>query len=177
MKEEERIREGFRKMMQPSAQVLTGKIISVDEDALTCNVDLLDGRKRFGVSLQSSASPGDDGLIVYPQVDSPCIIAQVAMGNNYTLINADHIDKLRVKIGEQTLEMTDQGFEFNGGNKGAMVVIAELVSKLNRLEQAMSNHQHAYVSPGGPAITTTNGTQLVTPQTTINDLANNDIKQ
>lgn len=164
-------------MMQPGAQVLTGKVIAVDEDKLTIDVDLLDGRKRFGVSLQSSASPGDDGLIVYPQVNSFCIIAQVAMGKNYTLINADRIDKLRVKIGDQTLEMTEDGFEFNGGQKGAMVVIAELVSKLNRLEQAMTNHQHAYVSPGGPAVTTTNGTQLITPQTTINDLSNNDIKQ
>jgi hypothetical protein len=178
MTDEARALEALRKMTATAPEIITGKVFRVNEQERTCDIDLLDGRVRFGVHLQASAAVAD-GVLMVPKDGAMIVAGQLNGSKNYSLVNADAIDKIIWKIGSQTFEMTEDGFEFNGGSKGAMVVIASLVQQLNRLEQKMSTHQHAYVSPGGPAVTTPDpgGSQLVTPLTTVNDLANNDITQ
>jgi hypothetical protein len=49
--------------------------------------------------------------------------------------------------------------ENNGGDNGGLVKIEKLIERINRLEDKLKNHQHAYIpypsgSPGPPVLTT-----------------------
>lgn len=175
-KTDQDIRVAMRKLVDPGELVISGKVLSYDAQKCVVDLDLLDGRVRYNITLQASEGL-TDGIIFQPKVGSMIVAARIANTKRYCLINCDDLEEIRFKIGNQTLVMNDQGFVFNGGNLNGMVKIDALIQKINQLEQKMSIHQHAYVSSSGPAVTTGNGTQTITPQTTYNDLANDKVKQ
>lgn len=67
-------------------------------------------------------------------------------------------------------------FQFNNGLNGGMVIVQNLVNRLNNIENKLSTHQHSYVSPGGTVTTTTAGTQEISPVTAVSDLENDKVK-
>ena len=65
---------------------------------------------------------------------------------------------------------------FNGGNNGGLVNIQALVDKLNTIEDKLNNHEHAYVSSGGPAVTTPLPGDVPLVNTQVKDLEDSKIK-
>lgn len=176
---EEQAREAIRKLSAAPEVIFTGKVIELDQEKVTIDVDLLDGRKRFGISLRSIQTDSPDGVTLWPAMDSMVVLARIGNTSNYTLLNADKLDKITWKIGDMSLEVTEQGFVFNNGTLGETVDISKLVTQLKRLEDTVSTHQHAYASPTGAAVTTSDpsASQMITPSTSKEDIANEKIKQ
>lgn len=69
----------------------------------------------------------------------------------------------------------EEKFQFNDGLNGGLIIIQNLVNKINAIENKMTNHQHYYELSGVPTLTTTAGTQEITPTTTVEDLENDKI--
>jgi hypothetical protein len=95
------------------------------------------------------------------------------------------LSKILLVIGESTLTITDGLFEFNGGYNFGMVLVAELVTKLNNLENKVNalvtysaSHTHTGVQTGGgtSGTTATPVTGSLTP-TTKEDIMSDKITQ
>ena len=103
---------------------------------------------------------------IQPSVDGQVVILP-AEGSVVYVIKEDESNAFISMFGR-----IDNIILFDGVN-GGVPIAQSIANKLNVLEDRMTSHQHAYVSPSGPAITTTDPTsnQPITP-TNSSDLEN-----
>jgi hypothetical protein len=128
------IREGIAELGKSDAyEIYTGNVDSVDADTKTCKVLINDDLIQPDVRLRM-ATEGDVGMWILPKKGSYCAIAKMDGGTDYCLIQCSEIDKLYVKIGDMSFEMTKDGVVFNGGNNKGMVLTDKAVERWNKLE-------------------------------------------
>jgi hypothetical protein len=165
--------------------VRSGIAKNIDTSANTCEVDLGNGASLYNVQLQSITNNGSKGVILYP-VDGSVVQCSMIEGLDaqWFISNTCQVDSWAVYTTGGKLEVLKNGIvQLNGntvgGNDSPLVEINGLLKRINNLETKMSSHQHAYVTPGGPAVTTPDpaDSQGITPQTVISDIANNKVKQ
>lgn len=138
---------------------------SVDENARTCDVSPLNEDADIVAVRLSATIDSTQGVVIIPKVGTNVIVTFITRNVAFISMCTD---------AEKVLIDCDTVI-FNGGNKGAMVVIADLVSKINRLENTFNTHFHSGVTVGGGV--TLVPTVPIAPITTVADLANNEIKQ
>ena len=143
------------------------EVISVDEEARTCQVRAIGGKARntFTARLMSSV---DDGIYFEPETDSTvCVV-----------------------FGDFTAPFVCQysGIEkivFRGGDLGGLVKVIDLTEKLNNLEDLVNDliekynaHTHAGVQAGGSSTAVTTSIETGTlVKTEREDIENKKIKQ
>lgn len=159
------LKQALHKLMDNGEQIysLVCKVNSVDETKRTCDVtpinddaDILD--TRLQASLNSTA-----GIVQFPKVNTNVIVTFLTKDVGFVSLCTD-VDKILIECDKVI---------FNGGNKGAMVKIDDVLSAINRLENTFNAHVHPVPSLGTSLIPTV----PIAPPTTLADLANNEIKQ
>src|SRR5690606_7601605 len=179
------------------AHIFQGKVTEVDAEGLTLNVELDEGFIVKEVRIRALVTDDTKGIWAVPAVNSHVTIGLLEGGTDYVTLNVSEIESFVIKIGNMsmeitaegatlalgsiTLEMTDEGFVFNGGANLGMVKVTELVEKLNAVENKCNSiinsfNTHIHVAPGGstggPTVPMSG---LLTP-TTVNDIKNDQMK-
>lgn len=114
-------------------EIYSGQVSAVDENETTIDVQINDELTIFGVRLKCVID-NTEGMYIIPAMNSYVVICQIDGGQDYNLIQASKIDKLLLKIGNTTLEITSTGIVFNGGSLDGLVKVNSLVSKMNAIE-------------------------------------------
>ncbi len=129
-----KIVEGIRDIVNfGKYELYSGTVSAVDEDTLTMDVLINEDLLIPDVRLRSNIDT-DVGMYVIPAVDSFVVIGKIDGGVDFVLIKHSIIDKVIIKIGEMTMECSEEGFVFNDGENDGLVKVADLVTKLNNLE-------------------------------------------
>ena len=149
---------------------------SVNESQRTCDCTTISGLPVSGVRLMAEV---EDGVLVIPAVDSVLIVGYSKTITPF-VCQFSSIDKVLVITGDTTVEIKDGLIKFNDGSFEGLVKVADLVTKLNTLEQDLNTLKSVFnswvVSPadGGAALKATAATwyaQTIT-ETVQNDLEN-----
>jgi len=109
------------------------EVISVDEAARTCKVRTINGKSVLtyeGVQLMAGVN---DGMLLIPTVESQVYISFSKVNTPFVSMFSQ-LDKVLFVVGEMDIQVTEDGIELNGSNYGGIVKVAELVEKINRLE-------------------------------------------
>jgi hypothetical protein len=172
----EEIRNGIRELARQGAiQFRPGIIKAVDKAACRCDVQLAEDYDvvLYDVRLRAVDDEEDKGFVLFPAVGSDVIIGQMSSGGWFVSMYSV-LDSLMLKVETQTMEVSKDGFVWNGGSLGGLVKIADLVSKLNALEQDINSLKTAFSAwvpvpnDGGAALKTAagswSGSQLVQTQ-------------
>jgi hypothetical protein len=109
----------------------------------TCDVTPLSGDAELEQVRLNSDVSNDLGILCTPTVGSIVLVAEISETDALVVMFAE-IDKISLKIGASTLEITDGLIEMNGGNNDGLVVVGDLVSKLNAIEQDINNLKAAF---------------------------------
>lgn len=99
--------------------VLSGKVVEVDTDARTCNIDI-DGTTLPGVLLQPVID-NTTGIAVFPKVDAQALCIYNAEWDGWVLLQASDIDHIDITVGETSLSVSTNGIVINNGNNGGLV--------------------------------------------------------
>jgi hypothetical protein len=158
---------------------------SVDEANALCSCTPISGPAITGLENVLLQAEANDGLLLIPTIGSTVIVGTSATDSPFVVMFED-IDKVKLKIGGSTLEITDGLFKFNGGGNDGMVLINHLITKLNNLENGYNDlvtkynlHTHILTLTSGTgtaAATTSTETTTLTP-TEKADLENTAITQ
>jgi hypothetical protein len=182
---------------QPIA--ILGKVIKLNEDEKTCDVEPLNEDAILYDVRLSSVLDSEQGLCVFPKLHSIVIVVLLDEASAYvSLVN--EVKKIELKIGDTYISVIEgkilincnvnEGIVFNGGNLGGMVVVGNLVTAyndlvtiVNQLISKFNTHTHQVATTGtatqqtGLAAVTT-GIQTTTASTTNSSaLANSKITQ
>lgn len=143
---------------------MPGKVVSVNERERTCVVSPSNGSaQRFGVRLQAGIK-GTKGICPIPKVGSDVMITFMNKATGYVALCTE-VDKVIIDC---------DNIVFNEGNNGGLIIVSELLKKINRLEERMLTHQH--ISPAGPTTPDSATTNQPFQPTTIDEITNNKIK-
>jgi hypothetical protein len=126
--------------------IVDGIIVDVDETDFTCTVNVKGNINGGEVDNHFTKVPlkvlkgSQASLIEIPQPNSACTLC--FKDNNIQrpqLYQAHVCDKVLVKIGDQTLNISINGFVFNEGNFGGIVKLDPLHNRIKAVEDFTNN--------------------------------------
>lgn len=182
----EQLRKAIQQMSgtinNDNATYVLCKVDSVDAEQRICNVTVLSDFTASIPDVQLMAGV-EDGFLLVPSVDSQVVVC-VADNKTPYVSMFSQLDKVLCVVGDMGIEVTSTAIKLNDGSFDGLVKIADLVTKLNNLENIVNDlitkynaHTHPYVNVAAPA-TTSPTTSLETDTLTLtqqSDLENTSI--
>lgn len=161
-----------------SYSVMSGEVVSVDESAGTCVVQMsIDepGAPTSGVLL-NAVSGNANGLLLIPKTGSKVWVAEIDGPGKWGLVKCSDLTKVLVKA--ETI------VEFNGGENGGVPIASNTATKINTVITSLNNLRTIMdtwvpvVNDGGNALKLLLGTWLSELLDTVaaSDLENTDVK-
>lgn len=132
--------------------VLSGKVLEVDSEARTCNIDI-DGTTLPGVLLQPLID-NTTGIAIFPKVGAQAICLYNAEWDGWVLLQASDIERVQLNIGDTSIEVSADGVLFNGGDNDGLVNVSTLKSAFNAVVSDIATIATALNSLGRPIVTT-----------------------
>lgn len=126
----------IRRLTQPAEITLDGEVTAVDESDYTCTVKLANGLELTPVQLKALKGASDT-VVVVPQVGSD--VQVINIGNpDWMVISCDVVDKVIIKAAVK-VQIDCEDVVINGGSNNGLVIVGDLVQKLNAIEQDVNN--------------------------------------
>ena len=186
MAEEEEIRDGLIGLVERQTNVfypIICTITSVDLDNKSCDVKPLNENAPI-LDVKIMTDP-DKGMFLVPKVGSNVAVSMLDKDNAFIVMFSE-LEEILIEVGDQSIEIKDGSIVFNGGNFNGLVKVAELVQKLNKIENDLNTLKQIFSTgwvpvpnDGGAALKVAAATwsgALITPITTQTDLENTVIK-
>lgn len=127
--------------------LVTCKILSVNENDGTCNVEAISGNSTTNIGNVELQTAVADGVLLIPKVDSEVKV----LFSKYTtpfIVQYSEIEKMF---------LSSDLVQFNDGNLGGLVKVIDLTTKLNNLENKVNSiistfnsHTHSNGNMGAP---------------------------
>lgn len=136
-KQRSKIRESLKDFFSNDL-VFPVTVKSIDEDACTVDVETVEGMEIYEVKLRAVKTE-KYGIVVFPKKDTTIQICRIGNDNDFLMLHADEVEKIFWKIEDMTLEMTKDGFIFNGGDKLGMVIMQDAVKRFNKIEDDINS--------------------------------------
>lgn len=158
-----------------------GKVESVN--GRTCTVNPVDGGAAIENVRLNAYTDGDKGIVITPKAGSFVIVGMINPVDAMVLMCYE-IDSIEEVIGSTSFKMTDGETIFNDGSNGGLIIVNDLVSKINDIENDINSLKQAFFTwvpapqDGGAALKTAAGSwagqQFVNTQAA--DIENTEVK-
>jgi len=182
MGKEKELEEGLKKLSKAEDAFFLAKVISIDDDKFTLDIDV-DDFEIYDVRLKSIIDSEQVSIIVIPEKGSSVMVGRQAK-NVFFVIKVNEIKAVKILFKDGLKTVLDKdGIVINDGQFGGLIKVAELVNKINSLENTVNSlitsyKAHTHTAPSGgtgtPLPPVTVG--LLNPITKINDLENTKVK-
>lgn len=129
-------------------RVCIGTVKEVDEKEGTCVVERDDAPELNEVRLNAVIDEEiTDRFMVVPAKGS-FVMVLLWEATEGMIVATSKIEKVMMKTGEISVEVSASGVVMNGGKLGGMIDIAKLTEKVNTLVDALNNHTHLVNTTG-----------------------------
>lgn len=130
MDKEEQIREAIRRLGSEVGPLhtLLAQVESVDEAALTCTL-IDDDVEIFDVRL-SPVLNGNQSVIIFPKINSWVIAIRIEHDEDWMIMAADEIEKYRITIGTQIIEMDGTQVMIKNNNDDLKTLMNDLLNAI-----------------------------------------------
>lgn len=136
----ESIRDLIQKIAKPNMPLpsIPCKVLSIDEDSVTCDVEPLNGDAEIlGVKL-SANEDSDTGVIIYPKEES--IVYVIWLDSQNALVTlVSEVDKVTINTNELSLVIDDETIALNGDEFGGIVDAKELKKQCDKNSGAIDS--------------------------------------
>ncbi|MBI9055526.1 MAG: hypothetical protein JEY96_17010 [Bacteroidales bacterium] len=159
---------------------IIGKVESVD--GRTCTVNPVDGGAAIENVRLNAYTDGNKGIVITPKKDSFVIVGMLDEVDAMVLMS-DEVEIIEAIIANTSFKMSDGEMLFNGGGNGGLIIVANLVDKMNAIESKLNdviNTLKTVTIPLAPSgtypLATDFGDMTVLSETSTSDIENEDIK-
>ena len=179
---EAQLLDGFKRLKASPIITIPAIVESVDQSKSTCDVFTDHGNeensKLFNIRLRATIDNKKNGVTIFPKPGTWVLISKIGNKDSYFVSQYSEIDVITLIIGEQKLNISNEGFAINDGENGGLINIINLTEKINELIDKFNNHKHSGIvtvvsgGSGVPAVGTPGNT--ATPTTQANSLNSDD---
>jgi hypothetical protein len=160
---EEDILKGLKRVFKGPLQTVPGEIVKVNED-MTVEVLTIANSTLPDVRLRAAIDGVTDGVILWPKQGSSVLVTIIGNDEDTAFVSSvSEVDKVEIRIGSISFFLTKDEITMNDGSLGGLVKIADLVGKLNVIEQDINNLKTVFSTwvpvpnDGGAALKTASG--------------------
>lgn len=129
--EEEKIRQGFKKLNQQNERVFNATVIAVDEDKCTIDIKTAGGSELYNVKLKALENQ-KRGFLIIPKNNSDVQVCEIGE-RDFLMISADEVEKLILIIDTVKYEIDKDGFVFQKGNDTLWIGIKLLIESIEAI--------------------------------------------
>ena len=118
--------------------LLTGKVVSVDESNMTCEIDLIDAPNIYDVRIRAVIDEVAKGLLILPKIGSVVVIA---------LIDNKITSSTIVKYSEvESIKWICDDIQLNGDSNGGLVISEKVAEQDNVLKQELNDLKQIFTT-------------------------------
>ena len=118
-------------------QIVTGTVVKVEGNV--CEVSRKNAPTLYDVRLNAINAELDSFVTVIPKEKSFVLVGIIEnLKTEAVVLRCSEVEKVNIKIGEQTLDIDKAGFVFNGGNNKGMILVDKLSAEIEKLNTAIS---------------------------------------
>ena len=126
-----------------------GTVKEVDAKEGTCTVERDGAPELNEVRLNAVIDEGvKDCFRVIPSVGSYVLVMLLGDATEGLVVATSKIDRVTMRTGDVTVDVSADGVTFNGGKLGGLIDIAKLTEKVNELVDTFNNHTHTIPTGG-----------------------------
>lgn len=133
----EAIRQIAGTQLTDEVYYVPAEVVSVDLDDMTCVCQLVGGTSAPEIPNVRLMAAVADGLALVPAIDSTVLIVYSKREKPYVAMFSE-LQAIQCDVGNSSIDVLPALIKFNSGDFGGLVKVAELVSKLNALENAFN---------------------------------------
>lgn len=135
MDKDQQIRDGIKNLaksaLSSSIVTMLGQVVSVDEAEMTCVVKDYEGNEIEDIRLRPVIN-GKESMTLFPKVDGWALIIKIEEEDDWMLIGADEIDKIRIKVGTSEFEIQN-GFLIKRADETLKKIFDDLFTAIEQL--------------------------------------------
>lgn len=133
----------------PDTNVCIGTVKEVNAREATCTIERDGSPELYEVRLNSVIDEKiTDSFIVFPSVGSYVMVLIFGDKTEGLIVATSKIDKVAIKTGDISVDVSKSGIVMNGGKLGGLIDIAKLTDKLNSFIEAYNSHTHIVDTTG-----------------------------
>ena len=118
-------------------QIIIGVAKNVRET--TCDLERINAPTLLDCRLNAIDDNLQNFVTIYPKENSNIIVGIIENDKtDAVVLQCSEVEKVKLKIGEQTLLIDKEGFIFNNGQNYGLVKVKELTQKLNNVENKLN---------------------------------------
>jgi hypothetical protein len=108
--------------------------VATEVTETTCTVERDEAPTLHDVLLNAVDDDLESHVTVYPKAGSNVLVAIVEnLKTEAAVVKCSEVEKVKIRIGEQTLTINREGFVFNDGKNGGLVKIGNMVDWMQKL--------------------------------------------
>lgn len=129
--------------------VIPAKVLSVDTNGMTCNVEDSEGIEIFDVRLRSALNGDQDGFVLIPEVDSSVLIANIgASPNEFFVVSFSAVSKVTAWVDQTKFDLDATGILLQRSEQTLKTILNSLIDQIKLITVNVT----AVGSPTGPPI-------------------------
>ncbi len=125
---------------QIPVQVMSGKVVSVDEAQAVCDVEIDRDLTLYDVRIRAVADGQDKGLIIVPAVGSYVLVGLI--NNDFRsafVVLYSEVEKVIASIDQSGFEMTAEGFKVERNGENLARILSDMIDELNKIVVVQGN--------------------------------------
>jgi hypothetical protein len=113
-------------------QVVVAKVLNVDMQDETCDVQDLQGHEYYNVRLRAQKTSG--GMLVVPKIESNVLIGSIGNSDiDYFIVSHSEVSSVKIKIDNTLYEVDNQGFVIKKGGEDLKKIMSDLITAITTL--------------------------------------------
>jgi hypothetical protein len=111
--------------------VIPAKVLSVDSNALTCNVEDIEENEVFDVRLRATLDGVKKGFVLLPKVGSSVLIANIGNSKNaYFVVAYSEVTKVTAWMDETKFEVDTAGLLLQKGEQTLRLILNDILNQI-----------------------------------------------
>lgn len=113
-------------------QVVVAKVLNVDMQDETCDVQDLQGHEYYNVRLRAQKTSG--GMLIVPKIESNVLIGSIGNSDiDYFIVSHSEVSSVKIKIDNTLYEVDNQGFLIKKGGEDLKKILSDLIQQIQLL--------------------------------------------
>ncbi|WP_343671821.1 hypothetical protein [Chitinophaga sp.] len=128
-KKQRELVDALKKLVRTDTIIIPAIVKEVDEGEGTIVAATATGLEIADVRLRSVIGD-NDGVLIFPQVNSSVLIARIQQSNYFVVISVEKVDKIQYFVEDKFFEMDKDGLEVSAGDESLKKCLDDLLDEI-----------------------------------------------
>lgn len=123
--------------------LISGVVVEINRDERLLSVKTEEGVEISQV-MMSSMLNSNSSIIVYPKINSECLVLVELLSNISYLIGIEEVEEIKINLQNIKVQLNEKEININGGNNGGILNIEGVTKRFNEIEKDINKLKEVF---------------------------------